>query len=62
MKRILLIIIIIFNIKLFAADSFELVVNVPLGASLGIFNGEVESIGSEPQINTKAGLDVGVNF
>ena len=50
-----------FNIKLFAESGFEAVLNVPLGVSLGIFNGEVESIGNEPQINTKAGFDAGVN-
>ena len=61
-KKILLIIIIItFNMRLFAASGFEAVLNVPLGVSLGIFNGEVESIGNEPQINTKAGFDAGVN-
>ncbi|WP_297247127.1 hypothetical protein [uncultured Brachyspira sp.] len=61
-KKILLIIIIMtFNIKLFAESGFEAVLNVPLGVSLGIFNGEVESIGNEPQINTKAGFDAGVN-
>ncbi|CRF35217.1 hypothetical protein BRSU_2509 [Brachyspira suanatina] len=64
MKKILLIIIIIttFNIKLFAKGSFEAILNVPLGVSLGIFNGEVESIGSEPQINTKAGFNAGINI
>ncbi|ANN63714.1 hypothetical protein JQ824_08705 [Brachyspira hyodysenteriae] len=63
MKKILLIIIIItFDIKLFAEGGFEAILNVPLGASLGIFNGEVESIGSEPQINTKAGFDAGINI
>ncbi|WP_041177524.1 hypothetical protein [Brachyspira intermedia] len=62
MKKILLIIIIItFNMKLFAASGFEAVLSVPLGVSLGIFNGEVESIGKEPQVNTKAGFDAGVN-
>lgn len=59
--NILLIFILSFNIKLFAESGFEAVLNVPLGVSLGIFNGEVESIGNEPQINTKAGFDAGVN-
>ncbi|WP_300743521.1 hypothetical protein [uncultured Brachyspira sp.] len=59
--NILLIFILSFNIKLFAESGFESILNVPLGVSLGIFNGEVESIGNEPQINTKAGFDAGVN-
>ena len=53
--------ILVANIKVFAESGFEAVLNVPLGVSLGIFNGEVESIGNEPQINTKAGFDAGVN-
>lgn len=59
--NILLIFTLSFNIKLFAESGFEAVLNVPLGVSLGIFNGEVESIGNAPTINTKAGFDAGVN-
>ncbi len=58
--NILLIFILSFNIKLFAESGFESILNVPLGVSLGIFNGELESIGSSPKINTKAGFDSGI--
>lgn len=62
MKKILFVIVFILsiNIKSFAEGGFEAVLNLPLGVSLGIFNGETESIGSEPKINTKAGFDAGV--
>ncbi|OEJ15310.1 hypothetical protein BFL38_13500 [Brachyspira hampsonii] len=59
--NILLIFILSFNIKLFAESGFEALLNIPLGASFGIFNGEIESIGNAPKINTKAGFDAGVN-
>ena len=58
--NILLIIMLSFNIKLFAESGFEAILNVPLAASLGIFNGEIESIGNPPKIDIGAAFDSGV--
>ncbi|MBW5409159.1 hypothetical protein E6A50_02065 [Brachyspira hampsonii] len=59
MKKVLFIIIII-NFNLLAESGFEAILNIPLGASLGIFNGEIESIGSDPQINMEAAFDAAI--
>lgn len=65
MKNIQKILIIIFfilfsNIEVFAESGFEAVFNIPLGASVGIFNGEIETVGTAPKISTEAGFDFGI--
>ncbi len=61
MKKILIIIIfLLLSIKTFAKGSFEFLLNIPLGASFGIFNGIEESMGSEPKIKSEAGFDTGI--
>ncbi|AEM23445.1 hypothetical protein Bint_2851 [Brachyspira intermedia PWS/A] len=53
--------ILVANIKVFAASGFEAALSVPLGASFGIFNGEITTTGIAPAINSEVGFDSGVH-
>ncbi|MBW5409160.1 hypothetical protein E6A50_02070 [Brachyspira hampsonii] len=61
-KKLSLIIVLILaaNIKVFAASGFEAALSVPLGASFGIFDGEMTTYGSSPAINSEVGFNSGV--
>ena len=41
------------NMKVFAASGFEAALSVPLGASFGIFTGEITTTGIAPAINSE---------
>lgn len=53
--------ILVANIKVFAESGFEAALSVPLGASFGIFTGEITTTGIAPAINSEIGFDSGVH-
>ncbi|MEI0559264.1 hypothetical protein [Brachyspira intermedia] len=53
--------ILVANIKVFAASGFEAALSVPLGASFGIFNGTITTIGGSSSMNSEVGFDSGVH-